>query len=184
MKSKLLISLTFILSGGLFGCSQLKQHGNTRQNLSVISKKIEQRIPTLKYIQTTQLPRVWNCKEEISAAFFLWKTPRYRPAGEFPREPKTPSPYADMFVTIAKYDSAEDAMRDLKKSLHLRQATFQHNENYRRGTLYQYRDSTGAVQNAICQSHQYIVEVQCLSPAAKALTMKVMDTTLAQLDSF
>ncbi len=128
------------------------------------------------------MPLAWNCEKQINVSFFLWKNPRYHHAGEFPREPATPLPYADIFVTIARFDSADDAVADLKKSFGRRQAAFRLRGNYQGGTLYQYRDSSGGVQCAICQSGLYIVEIQCLSPSAETLTMKMMDAVLAEFD--
>jgi hypothetical protein len=182
MQSKLLLCLALLLSGSFFGCAHPRQPTHADPDFSSVSEKIEHRIPELKSFPTAQTPLGWKCEKQINTAFFLRENPHYHRTGEFPREPATPLPYADMFVTIARFDSADNALSELKKSLRLRPATFRPPENYKGGTLFQYRDSTGGVQCAICQLGRYVVEIQCISQDAEKLTMNVLDTVLAEID--
>jgi len=183
MQSKVFCSLALVLGGVLLGCSNPKQAVRGILSSFSVSQNIERHIPQLKAIQAAQSPLAWKCREQVKAAFFLREHPRYHPAGEFPREPATPIPCADIFVTVAQFQSADDALNGLKESLHRRQAAFRGPEHYEGGMLYEYRDATGGVQDALCQLHEYVVEIECLSPDAEPLAMTVMDTLLGEVDA-
>jgi hypothetical protein len=178
------------LSGGLFGCSIIKQSPSQTHSVEIpqnISKTIELEVPKLKCINATNgtspFATAWNGGEQYKqAAFYQWKNPRYHPAVEFPREPATPLPYADMEVVIVLYPSADDAQRQVHKSLFLRQAAFQPEQRYKGGTLYRYCDATGGAQNVIYQSHRFIVEIDCYSQNVEPLTMNVLDAVLTELE--
>jgi hypothetical protein len=189
MKSKILLCLALVLSGGLFGCSTIKQSPAKTHPVEIprnISERIELEVPKLKCFSATNgtspFVTAWNGGEQyMQAAFYLWKNPRYHPVGEFPREPATPLLYADMEVVIVLYPSADDAQHQVHKSHFLRQAAFQPEQRYKGGTLYRYCDATGGVQDVIYQSHRFIVEIDCYSQNVEPLTMKVLDAVLTEL---
>ena len=189
MKPKLLLCLALVLSGGLSGCSTIKQSPAKTHSVEIpqnISERIEMELPQLKCFSatngTSSIATAWNGGEQyMQAAFYLWKNPRYHPVGEFPGEPATPLPYADMKVVIVLYPSADDAQRQVHKSLFMRQATFQPKQRYKGGTLYLYCDATGGVQDVIYQSHRFIVEIDCYSQNVEPLAMKVLDAVLTGL---
>jgi hypothetical protein len=183
MKSKLILCLALVLSGGLFGCSTIKQFPAKTHSVEIpqnISERIELEVPKLKCFSATNgtspsFVTAWN------GAFYLWKNPRYHPVGEFPREPATPLLYADMEVVILLYPSADEAQRQFHKSLILRPATFQPEQKYKGGTLRRYCDATGGVQVAIYQSSRFVIEIDCYSENVEPLTMKVLDAVLTEL---
>lgn len=189
MKLKLLLCLALVLSGGLFGCSTTKQPPVKIRSAEIpqnISQKIELKVPKLKCFSATNgtspFATAWSGGEQyMQVGFYLRKNPRYHPVGEFPREPATPLPYADMEVVIVLYPSADDAQRQFHNSLFLRQATFQPEQKYEGGTLRRYCDATGDVQVAICQSSRFVVEIDCYSQSVEPLTMKVLDSVLTGL---
>jgi hypothetical protein len=192
MKQKIILCLALVLSGGLFGCSTIKQFPAKTHSVEMpqnISERIELEVPKLKCFSATNGTApfaaawtAWNGGEQyMQAAFYLWENPRYHPVGEFPREPATPLLYADMEVVIVLCPSADDAQLQVHKSLSSRQATFQPEQIYKGGTLYQYCDATGGVHDVIYQSHRFIVEIDCYSQNVDPLTMKVLDATLAEL---
>ena len=189
MKSKFILCLALVLSGGLFGCLTIKQSPAKTRSVEIpqnISERIELEVPKLKCFSATNgtspFATAWNGGEQyMQAAFYLWKNPRYHPVGEFPREPATPLLYADMNVVIVLYPSANDAQRQFHNSFFLRQATFQPEQRYKGGTLRRYCDATGGVQVAICQSSRFVIEIDCNSQNVEPLTMKVLDAVLTEL---
>jgi len=189
MKPKFILGLALVLSGGWFGCSTNQQSPAKAFPLEIpqnISERIELEVPKLKCLGattgTSPLATAWNGGDQyMQAAFYLWKNPLYHPAGEFPMESATPLPYADMEVVIVLYRSADDAQSQVHKSLFLRPAMFQPEQRYKGGTLYRYCGATGGVQAAICQSHRFIVEIDCYSKNVEPLTMKVLDALLTEL---
>jgi hypothetical protein len=174
----------------LAGCRHPAAEASTDLTTGIsrnVFKEIERQFPELKCLGQTggaaSPAVVWQCEEYASATFFLWKNPRYHPPGEFPREPITPVPYADLMVTIARYGSDREALRDLEKSLRRRQVAFQRKENYKGGTLYVYHDSSGGMPAAICQFKQFVIEVNCTSQGAEPLTLKSLDAVMVKLNS-
>jgi hypothetical protein len=189
IKTKLILGLALILSGVLVGCSFSKQSpskthfGEIPQNMS---KAIEMEVPELKCLGATNgtspSAMAWNGGEQyMQAAFYLRRNPRYHPAREFPREPAKPLPYADLNVVIVSYSSADEAQRQVHKSLMMRQAAFQPAEAYKDGTLHRYCDAAGGVQDLIYQSHRFVVEIDCYSRNVEPLTMKVLDAVLTEI---
>jgi hypothetical protein len=189
MRLKLFLCLSLVLGGGLVGCSNIKQSPVKTHSVEIpqnIPERIELEVPKLKCFSATNgtspFATAWNGGEQyMQAVFYLWKNPRYHPVGEFPREPATPLPYADMEVVIVLYSSADDAQHQVHASRFLRQAAFQPEQKYKVGTLHRYCDATGGVQDVIYQSHRFIVEINCYSQNVEPLTMKVLDAVLTEL---
>jgi hypothetical protein len=184
MKSKLILCLALVLSGGLFGCSTSKPTNlNTATLLQNALTKIDQQVPELKSIGMStgisSLGQAWHGEEYASAEFVLRKNIRYHPAGEFSHE-TTPVPYVDIYITITRYASFDDAQKDLERGLRLRQATPEPKANYKGATLYKYRSGGGTV---ICEDGLYVVEINPNSEGASPIVMQVLDVVLTELDS-
>jgi hypothetical protein len=186
MKPKVILCAVLALSGGLFGCSSTTKPVSRQATVSFegLFAKVEQEIPELKSIGVrTNIPlagRVWRGEEYATATFVFQNNVRYHPAGEFPRA-TAPVPYADIIVTICRYDSAEEEQKDLENTFRMRPATFGPKEIYKGAVLYRYQGASQGVVTAICQSGQYIVEISAASDPGPLYTMKVLDAILAVL---
>ena len=189
MKTKLVFLLALVLSGLVLGCSAIEQSSAKSYLIEMpqnLPARIESMVPELKCLGATNgtspSAMAWNGGEQyMQAAFYLRRNPRYHPAGEFPRKPAKPLPYADLNVVIVSYSSANEAQRQVHKSLMMRQAAFQPAEAYKDGTLHRYSDAAGGVQDLIYQSHRFVVEIDCYSRNVEPLTMKVLDAVLTEI---
>lgn len=157
---------------------------NSTTFMQNIPKIIEKDIPEFRSISMKSgVPssgQTWRQgKEYARAAFILQNNTRYHPAGEFPRE-TTPVPYMDIEVIVTRFASSSEAQDNLKKELRLRQATPSPKEYYKGALLIRYASGGGTV---ICQSEQYIVEINPFVEAARPLTLKLLDTVLEQIKS-
>lgn len=153
---------------------------NTATMAHTIFQKIEQQLPELSLAGPTNAispsAGIWKGGEDASAAFFLWRNPRYPPV-EFP--PARRTPFLDLQVTIARYPSSNDAQHALESSLFQRPAMTPPKENYRGASLYRYTSGGGTT---ICHSGRYVIEVNPYSEGATPLTMKALDIVLGELD--
>jgi hypothetical protein len=189
MKPKLILGLAIVLGGGLFGCSESKSTNvNTATLLQNTFQKIEKRVPELACIGSTNgIPgsgEVWHGEEYADAAFVLRKSMILRPAGEFPQNANAgPNVRPDISIVITRYASSGDAQKDVQKSFFLRQSSPELKGTYKGAALYEDLGESGEVLMAICQSGQYVVEVNPDSEQAFPLVMKVMDVVLAELHS-
>jgi len=149
-----------------------------------MSKIIEKDITELRSISMKSgVPssgQAWRRgKEYARGAFVLRNNTRYHPAGEFPRE-TTPVPYMDIEVTIIRFATSSEAQDELQNEMRLRPATPLPKENYRGALLCRFTSGGGTV---ICQSEQYVVEINPNIEAARPLTLKVLDVVLGQIGS-
>jgi hypothetical protein len=162
MKPKLILCLALVLSGGLFGCSH-SPNPNAAARLQNIFKEIEHQFPELGSA---------NITSGTSSSGEVWKGEQYATAW-----------FGSFRITIHRYASSDGAHKDVESSLRLRPATFQPKEIYKGTTLYRYQIASGKVMTAICQSGQYIIEINSSTERASQLTMKVLDAVLAELHS-
>ena len=193
MNPKIILCLALVLSGGLFGCSTV-QHSTKNVHLVGIPlnvfEKVEQQIPKIapaNVFVRTPASNVWHGEESVSANFYIQNNPGYAPIPKQPPGIPPPSgfsgpsqiPVIDLSVTITRYASSIDATQAVEQNLMLRPVMFP-SKNYKGATLYDYSSGVG---NMICQSGEYVIEIELFAEAAGALKMKVLNAVLTELDS-
>jgi len=192
MKSKLLLCLALVLSGGLFGCSTTSSRSvetfspaQLQNHAKEIFNKIEQQAPELgstgMTTGTSSPAEAWHSEEYAAGGFFLLMNPTYI-SKEFSqlRGMSSGKPLPDLHVTIHHYASSGDAQKDLEKSLRARQQPPQRKGLYKGAMLYRSHSGAGRV---ICEDGPYIIEISAGSEGASPLVMKVLDVVLAELNS-
>ena len=157
-------------------------------NLQNLPKIVEREIPEFRLLNMQggapsdgkpSVGQIWlQGKEYVQAVFVLRNKTRYHAAGEFPRETK-PVPYIDIAFSVTRFDSPEDAHGEITKEMRFRQATPLPKEDYKGAWLYRFASGDGTV---ICQSGQYVVEINPLSEGARPSTLSLLDVVLAQIN--
>jgi hypothetical protein len=173
-------------------CSQLDKgqspvYASKNQGLDVtvclqnIPKKVEREIPELRLLSmeggVPSHSQVWRGKEYARFVYVLRNKTRYHPVGEFPRATK-PVPYMDIEITVTRFNSPKDAHDGITKEMRSRQATPRPKESYRGAWLYRFTSGGGTV---ICESGQYVIEINPNSEAARPFTLGLLDVALAQI---
>jgi hypothetical protein len=156
-------------------------------NLQNLPKIVEREIPEFRLLNMQggapsdgkpSVGQIWlQGKEYVQAVFVLRNKTRYHPLGEFPRETK-PVPYIDIAITVTRFDSPKVAHDQITKEMRLRPATPMPKENYKGAWLYRFTSGGGTV---ICQSGQYVIEINPNSEAARPFTLGLLDVALAQI---
>lgn len=147
------------------------------KDLADVLRKIPGRVPELEAAWITNgsaLPDVtWIGEEVARATFVLPKHLRYM-TNDFPRGPRV-IPMIDLWVTMVRYSSSNEAQQAVEESLMLRQAAHRPKENYHGSALYTFTSGGGTV---ICQAGEYVVEI---TGEGEPLVMKTLDAVLAEL---
>lgn len=148
--------------------------------LRIIPKVLEREIPELRLLNMQGCEALHGQArqghEHMQAVFALRDKTRYHPLGEFPRETK-PVPYIDITITVTRFDSPKEAHDQITKEMRSRQATPMPKEIYQGAWLYRFTSGGGTV---ICQSGQYVIEINPNSEAARPFTLILLDVVLAQ----
>lgn len=158
---------------------------NSAHVMKDILAKLPRQFPELKEVgimdgkpSVMDTPTVWQGEEYASITLSLKDKTRFHPADMFPKVASVP--IIDVQVQFARYSSPADAQQALEKNLVLRPGMTPPVQNYKGARVFKFTSGPG---NIVCQFQQYIIEIMPGRDDIASLSLKILDSILAELSS-